>query len=241
MKKTLVIAMAAVLVLSMAVYAEKAKTTIPIIADGAITVDGALGEWSKAGVSPIMLDKASMVTHGKVEWLGKGKQDAKVYVAFAEEGVYFAAEVTNPKGIYNNAPGKDMWNGNAVELFIGFDNSDPSREMYTESDYQIGFSPGKIKKDGKVENPAEIYCFNQQVTITDGKIKAVKTKTGYIVEAFVPASFFAAWTLTKGMEIGFDISMDDVTKGAARNVQLTWSGYVDSWKNPAGWGVAIVK
>ncbi len=241
MKKVFVIAITAILVLSMAVYAEKPKTTIPIIKDGAITVDGSLSEWAKAGVTSILLDKASMVTHGKTEWLGKGKQDAKIYVAFAEGGVYFAADVTSPKGIYNNSTGKDMWNGNAVELFIGFDNSDPSREMYTESDYQIGFSPGKINKAGKVENPPEIYCFNQQVSITDGKIKAVKTEKGYIIEAFVPASFFAAWNLAKGMEIGFDLSMDDVTKGAARNVQLTWSGYADSWKNPAGWGVATVK
>ncbi|HPI03411.1 MAG TPA: sugar-binding protein [Candidatus Goldiibacteriota bacterium] len=236
------IAVMAVLVLAFSavfVYAEKPKTTLSIVSEG-FTIDGSLADWS--AITPVVLDSAKMLTHGKTEWAGKEVQSGKVYVAFTQDALYVAAEVKSPKGIANNNVGKDMWNGNAVEVFVGFDNSDPEREMYTESDYQLGFNPGKINKEGKVINKPEVFCFNMEQSVAGSKIKAKKIKGGYILEAMVPASFFPAWNVASGNEISFDISIDDQgSKGAARKLQFTWSGYAESYKNPAGWGTAVLK
>jgi len=246
MKKTAVFAVFMFLFSAIFVYASKPKTTIKILPAGTITVDGSLDDWKKAGIKPIVLNKKEQLTHGALDWDGTSGS-GEVYVAFTNDKFYMAANITSPKGMYNNNPGKDMWNGNAVEIFLGFDNSNPTREMYTESDYQIGFSPGRVLKDGTRRVPAEIYSFNMITSITEGdekygKIKAKATKNGYLLEAEIEADFFDAWYVQDGLDIGFDISIDDVgPKSVARQIQFTWSGYKESWKDPAGWGIAILK
>jgi hypothetical protein len=241
MKKVTVIAAIVLLVSAVFAYAAapKQSTTISIVGK---TFDGTLAGFTAAGIKPIVLDKPAMLTAGKTEWLGVEKESGVFYVAFGPDALYVTAVIKSPQGIKNPNSGKDTWNGNAAEVFIGFDNSDPSREMYTESDFQLGFNPGKISKKGKVETAPEVYCFNQEKTITDAKITSKKTADGYIITAKIPAKFFASWNVANGQEISFDASIDEMgPKGLARKVQLTWSGYADSYKNPAGWGTATLK
>ncbi|MFW6210762.1 MAG: hypothetical protein ACOC4H_01435, partial [bacterium] len=57
MKKTAVFAVFMFLFSAVFVYAAKQKTTIKIISDGKITVDGSLKDWKKAGIKPFILNK----------------------------------------------------------------------------------------------------------------------------------------------------------------------------------------
>jgi hypothetical protein len=222
-----------------ALYAEKPAATIALIKSG-ITVDGSLADWKAAGIQPLNISKKTQVAVGVPYW---ENQSANVYVAFSADTVYLAAEVTNPKGAFNKNVDAKIYDGNCVELFLGFDNSDPGRELYTETDYQIGFSTGDYSKaTKKFKTKPMAYCFNTLKPITDAKIVVKPTATGYILEASAPGSFFSGWDVRNGMDIGFDIGLDDVgAKGAVRKIQMTWSGDKDGWKNPKGWGKANIK
>ncbi|MCE5299399.1 MAG: hypothetical protein LLG37_00795 [Spirochaetia bacterium] len=242
MKKTAVLALALAVVFAVSAFAEKPTATLPLLT-GTITVDGSIADWTACGLSPLAIDKKAQVAIGGLNWLGAQKQSSKVYVAFTEDAVYIAAVVKAPKSAKNSKEGKNIYDGNAVELFVGFDNSDPQREIYTESDYQIGFSTGDYSKaNKKFSIKPQIYCFNLDKPVEGGKIVVKPATDGYTLEAMVPASALDGWDIRDGAEIGFDIGIDDIgDKGVVRKIQMTWSGDKDGWKNPKGWGKAVLK
>ena len=242
MKKTIALVTVLAVMFSALAFAEKATTSLPLIT-GAMTIDGSLADWQACGIKPVTINTPAQVAIGVPYWLGAEKQSGEVYVAFSETTLYIAAKVKSVKGLKNvNTEGK-IYDGNGVELFIGFDNSDPSREMYTETDYQLGFSTGDYSKANKkfaVQPSVRAFNLNKQV---DGAVIVAKpVEGGYIIEASVPAAFLAGYDVKNGGDISFDIGIDDIgDKGLVRKVQMTWSGDKDGWKNPKGWGKANIK
>ncbi len=239
MKKFLVLVSALMALASSALMAEKASTTLPLIA-APMAVDGSVAKWKSAGIAPVVINKMSQVAIGGPYWLN---QSAVVYVAFSTKGINMTAVVKSPKGLKNNKTDGNIYDGNAVEIFMGFDNSDPSRELYTETDYQVGFSTGEYSKANKKYTvKPSVWCFNLQKPVEGAKIKTIPAEGGYIIDAFIPADFFPGYDARDGGEIGFDIGIDDIgDKGVARKVQMTWSGDKDGWKIPKGWGKAVIK
>jgi len=243
MKKITLLFLAMIFVFNGIASAAKPVTTIYKISGG-ITVDGKIDDWKALGIEPTaILDKKENVAIGKPYWLGPEKQSAKVYVAVTEDKLYVLADVKSPKGLANKHAGREIYQGNTIELFLGFDNSQPDREMYAETDYQIGISVGQYSKsEGKWNVRPSAFGFNLEKPIKDAVIKAVAKPGGYIVEAEIPASFFTGWDVSDGLEIGFDVGVDDVgDKGLVRKIQMTWTGDAEGWKNPKGWGKAIIK
>jgi hypothetical protein len=242
MKKAIVLGSVLAILFSVSVFAEKVSTSLPVIT-GAMTIDGSLADWKACGIKPVMINTQKQVAIGVPYWLGAAKQSAEVYVAFSQTTLYMAAKVTNVKGLKNiNTDGK-IYDGNAIELFIGFDNSDPGRELYTETDYQIGFATGDYSKaNKKFAVKPSVWCFNMNKAVEGAVIVAKPAEGGYIIEASIPASALAGWDIKNGGEISFDIGVDDIgEKGLVRKVQMTWSGDKDGWKNPKGWGKANLK
>ncbi len=242
MKKVLVIAVVLTAVFAGLVFAEKPVANLSKITGG-ITVDGKLDDWKALGIEPVVINKAEQVAIGKPYWLGAEKQSGKVYVAFTDKEILICADITNPKGAANKYNDGDIYQGTGIELFVGFDNTDVEREMYLETDYQIGISTGQYVKDtGKFKVKPSAFIYNIKKPATGAVVKCKPTKTGYILEASIPASLLPGYDATDGLEIGFDIGIDDVgAKGMLRTVQLTWTGDKDGWQNPKGWGKAVIK
>lgn len=242
MKKTAVILSVITLVFASAVMAQKPTAGLEII-KGGITVDGKTADWTALGITPLIIDKKEQVAIGSVYWLGKEKQSAKVYVAFTEDTLFLCADVKAPRGAMNKYNGEDIYKGNGIELFIGFDNSEPGRQMYTETDYQIGFSSGQYARSTKEwKNKPEVFIYNLKQPVKDAKISVNPTATGYVLEASIPASALDGYYVADGLELGFDIGIDDVgDSGMLRKVQMTWSGDKEGWQNPKGWGKAVLK
>jgi hypothetical protein len=242
MKKAAAIASVLAVLFSVSAFAGKPSVQIPFIT-GAMTIDGSLADWKACGIKPIAIDTKAQVAIGVPYWLGAEKQSAEVYVAFSSTTLYVAAKVMSVKGLKNNKTDGNIYDGNAIELFIGFDNSDPGRELYTETDYQFGFSTGDYSKaNKKYAVKPSVYCFNMTKPVAGAKIVSKPIEGGYIIEASIPASFLAGWDVKDGGEIGFDIGIDDIgDKGLARKVQMTWTGDKDGYKIPKGWGKASFK
>ena len=242
MKKFMVFVLALMVLASAAVMAEKASTTLTLL-PAPLAVDGSVAKWKSAGIAPIVINKASQVAIGGPYWLKADVQSAQVYVAISAKGINLTAVVKSPKGLKNNKADGNIYDGNAVEIFMGFDNSDPGRELYTETDYQVGFSTGEYSKANKKYSvKPSVWCFNLQKPVEGAKIITKPAEGGYIIDAFIPADFFPGYDARDGGEIGFDIGIDDIgDKGVARKIQLTWSGDKDGWKIPKGWGKAVIK
>jgi hypothetical protein len=242
MKKTMVLVLALAILFSASVFAEKATTTLPVIKT-AMTIDGSLADWKACGIKPVAINTKAQVAIGVPYWLGAEKQSGEVYVAFSETTLFMAAKVMSVKGLKNNKTEGNIYDGNAIELFLGFDNSDPGRELYTETDYQIGFATGEYSKaNKKFTIKPSVWCFNMTKAVEGAVIVAKPIEGGYIIEASVPASFLSGYDVRDGGEISFDVGIDDIgEKGLGRKVQMTWSGDKDGWKIPKGWGKANLK
>lgn len=241
MKKTAVLAVVLALVFAASVFAEKPETTLYKVTGG-ITVDGKIDDWKTLGIEPVAINTADQVAIGKHLWLGAGKQEGKVYVAFDDKTVYMAAEVINAKGAMNKYKDGDIYQGTAIEIFLGFDNSSPDRDVYGETDYQIGVSTGQyVKSTSTFKVKPNAFIFNIKKPAAGAVVKCKPTKTGYILEASIPASSLPGFDVTDGLEIGFEIGIDEVGKGMLRQVQMTWTGDKDGWQFPKGWGKAVIK
>jgi hypothetical protein len=242
MRKIAVLAVVLVIIFSASAFAEKASSVITRISGG-ITVDGKTDDWKALGIEPVAIDTAAQVAIGKPYWEDNGKPTAKVYVAIDDKNIYVCAEVKNAKGAVNKYSEGDIYQGTAVELFIGFDNTDPDRGKYQETDYQIGISTGQYSRTSsswKVKPSA--YIFNIKKPAKGAVVKCKPTKTGYILEASIPASALPGFDATAGLEVGFDIGIDEIgKKGLTRVIQLTWTGDKDGWQYPKGWGKAVIK
>lgn len=242
MRKAVALAAALAVLFSVPAFAAKPVVSLPVIT-GEMAIDGSLADWKACGIKPVSINTKAQVAIGGLNWLGAEKQSGEVYVAFSAKAVYLAAKVMSVKGLKNNKADGNIYDGNAIELFVGFDNSDPGREMYTETDYQIGFATGEYSKANKKYSvKPSVWCFNMTKAVEGAKIVSKPVEGGYIIEASVPASFLAGYDVKDGGEISFDIGIDDIgEKGVARKVQMTWSGDKDGWKIPKGWGKATLK
>jgi len=243
MKKLVAMAVVLTVVFAAHLYAKKASTTLYKI-KGGITVDAKLDDWKALGIKPIQLNKKEQVAIGGMIWdSAEVKPSADIYVTFTDDDIYLLADVTSKQGIFNNKTEGNIYDGNSVELFVGFDNSDPNREIYSQSDYQIGISPGSISKStGKYDPKPSIYVYNLNKQVTAGEVKSRATKKGYILEARIPADVLEGYDIVEGLEIGFDVALDDqADRGRTRKIQLTWEGDKDDWQHPKNWGQADIK
>jgi len=242
MRKITVLTAVFAVVFASGLYAKKPVAQLSYISGG-ITIDGSLSDWKKLGIKPLVLDKMSQVAVGKSAWDGADVHNGKVYVAFSDDMIYVAADVKNKTGARNKHKEGDIYQGTNIELFVGFDNSEPDREMYTVTDYQVGISTGQWSyKSKKWLVKPSAYGFNLQQPIEDAKVKVIPKKGGYIIEAALPADFFEGYYADDGLEIGFDVGIDDVgPRGYVRKTQMVWSGDPEGWKNPSGWGKAKLK
>ncbi len=216
---------------------EKPETTIWLLSK-AMPLDCNTAAWKACGIKPIELNTVNQVAVGKEKWK---KQTAQMYIGYDDKNLYVLADVKTPSPLKNYKTGKDIYNGDNIEVFLGFNNSDPDRQSYLETDYQIGVSTGLVS-GGKTKTKPEAYCFNLNQSI-EAKIMVKPKSGGYILEAAIPVSAFSGWDMSEGKEIGFDIGFDDNGSGKTkdREIQMTWSGDKDGWQNPAGWGKAAVK
>ena len=69
----------------------------------------------------------------------------------------------------------------------------------------------------------------------------VKTRNGYRLEASIP------WVMLgvrprNGMQIGFDIQINDDDNGDQRDAKISWNATLDeAWKNPRLFGELVIK
>ncbi|HJT25320.1 MAG TPA: sugar-binding protein, partial [bacterium] len=194
-----------------------------------IQIDGDLSDWTSQPV--IVLDQKTNVVLGQNDWTGPDYGSAKIYITYDQKNFYIAADITSKTPQYNAQNASNIYNGDALELYVGTDLSNPARQSYAPTDVQFVVSPGK-NGDG-----AEVYSMTDKGDIPGAKVATKLTAKGYTLEASIPLSYFYKIDVGPGKSIGFDVSMDDVgAMSKTRTLQLSWSGSDKSWQDPSVWG-----
>ncbi len=170
---------------------------------------------------------------------GRVKNDADLSgdLRLAEDGknLYIACEVTQGRGPVNKQAYDNVWNGDALELYLSSKSSmlKTSRMKKSEWDYQILLVP--TSATGK----PVIRAFG--VDLTGAEMKATPSAKGYVVTGIVPLSNFKECDWAPGKSYKFDAALAKAGEAGVRDAHLFWNATVDAYDNPDLWGQADVK
>ncbi len=243
-----------------------------------IVIDGDLSDWNLA--DPIVIDGGEVITldeataktsnNGDTEynvqlvrdehfWNGPDDLSAKFYIAWDEENLYIAADVTEDS-IFGVIEGLELDGMDNFQLYISTDpTADPERTAYGTNDFLL-----YMMMDGEYWDTA----FDRSM-ITDKEVRkrfvskgmdggenvlegyapaATQTTTGFIFECAIPWSNFvddrgeiALFTPVVGDTINFNVVLTDISypcPGTEYVPQIAWTGsYITIINtNPSSWG-----
>lgn len=201
------------------------RTTVIREAAAPVKIDGSLQEWSKAWVNSMTgpLTATTMATHDR-------------------RNLYFAFQVADDMAVAQTAY-KDHEKplGDGVEVLVTFN-------MPFESDMN---GARQWREEGKdftllvAYNPkmVGVYTDHGKKPIPGTKAVALKTPSGYAIEACVPLASLGQRELTPRQELWMDFGVVDIDKaGQAPKARALWSGGLlgAPYDNPSTMGRALV-
>jgi hypothetical protein len=150
-----------------------------------------------------------------------------------DKNLYLLANITDATPMKNDYKGGMIWSGDGIELFIGHEDLDKGGKLLF-GDRQVLLSGGKAEGQYQwyVANaPKQYDCKMHVAANVDGK--------GYTLEAAIP--FEALGFVPKeGMELRFDLAVDDSEDGQHRARQLMWNGTDRNSGDRTNWGRAVL-
>ncbi len=155
--------------------------------------------------------------------------EAAFKLCWDDKNLYVLANVSDPSPMFNRYSGGDIWNGDALELFIGHESLDQAGP-FLFSDLQILL---RASKDGKGQ-ASYVVRAPKQPEIEVLSVPSVEGN-GYTIEAAIP------WTAIgivpkEGTELLFDLAVDDAPEGGDRIRQLMWNGIARNSSDRSAWG-----
>ncbi len=159
---------------------------------------------------------------------GFSLENGQVWLAVNDKNMMVYAEVNDASPLQNIQSGKDIWNGDALEIaFTTNAAASANRKAFLLSDQHIGI---------KATTAPVIWNWRNNTTAT-GNVITKKTTTGYIVEALIPLEQFIAAPFIAGNNYQIEVAIDaGTTKG--REKQYRWNNPYNEGFNtsPQLWG-----
>ena len=221
-----------------------------------VVIDGSLEEWNLD--SPAVVADASQIIRDAVFWQGPNDCSATFYLAWDEENLYMAADVTEdtPLGAIEMLPvdGEDN-----LMLFISTDpTADPDRQEYGTNDFMVYFIMDEGYWDTAVDRSMVPKDKRQRYVsvgmdggenVLEGYSCAISmTATGFIWEAVIPWSCFSnkkieVYTPAAGDTLLCNFAITDISypcPGTEYIPQLAWTGSQKINTNPSLWGTVTL-
>lgn len=154
----------------------------------------------------------------------------QVAIQYDANNLYLAFNINDASPLFNSKQGKDIWDGDAIEIAFGSNPSaNPKRKFYLLSDVQIGIRMN--------ENPI-IWNWKTNTPIENGHVKTTKTDKGYLVEIQLPIQQICGKELNASAIHGFEIGIDQGDEKGKRTHQDRWNNTsADGFNtNPSLWG-----
>ena len=255
MKKTLrmiAAAMVAMLLVVPALAEETERPSITAYKANNIVIDGNLDDWHLD--SPAVVEDASQVIRDVVFWQGANDCSAKFYLAWDEENLYMAADITEdtPLGAIEMLPidGEDN-----LKLYISTDPAaDLERQEYGTNDFLVYFVMDEGYWDTAIDRSMVPKEARQRFvsagmdggeSVLEGYECAIQmTTAGFIWEAVIPWACFsnesiAVYTPAAGDTLSCNFAITDISypcRGTEYIPQMAWSGNLNINTNPSLWG-----
>jgi hypothetical protein len=194
-------------------------------ATGPIKLDGLAVHWP--GTPAETVPSSRLVQGAEAAGL-----EASFKLCWDDTNLYLLAHVADATPMRNEHRGDAIWSGDGIELFVGYEQvGEPGPLLFT--DRQILLSAGRADDRCRwhfVRASAQPDCMMVVLPDVDGK--------GYTLEASLP---FAAlgFTPREGLEIMFDLAVDDSADGKARLRQLVWNGTARNSGDRTAWARAV--
>jgi len=156
---------------------------------------------------------------------------ASMKACWDNKNLYLLVSVSDTTPMMNLNTGDTIWQGDGLEVFIGYDTVDQDGTL-VPTDKQVLLSGAKV--DGG------FHAYVNHGTIQD-TIKLISVPNvngaGYLIEAAIP---FAAlgFTPSVNQQIRFDIAVDDSILGKERVSQYVWNGDERDSGDRTHWGRA---
>lgn len=184
-----------------------------------LVVDGRGDEWP---VVPPQRVSEERLTAGSQ----KVGFEAGFRVAWNEQHLALWAEVTDPTPRRNEQTGADLWNADALELFVGHEALHEAGPLRF-TDRQILIGTGPTPRWHIVGQRPGDQLELAVVSRVDG--------AGYVVELAIPWATVGV-TPKPGLTLLFDLGADDSDRGRGRQRQIMWSGGERNSADRSQWG-----
>ncbi|NTV52501.1 MAG: hypothetical protein HGA76_05765 [Candidatus Firestonebacteria bacterium] len=179
--------------------------------------------------TPIELFGENQVTAGI--WQDYKMLNATVYLFADIQNLYVAASVRESDPNYNDKTQGNIWNGDCIELFLGFGNE--LKRSYGPKDFQIGLSPGK----GNLAPSIWVYNQNRKI---DMPVFVEKNDKGYQIKTQIPIKELGLDPFHEGQLVFVDVAVDKAGPDGNRILQLTWHGKGLSHIDPTQWNYGVI-
>lgn len=156
----------------------------------------------------------------------------KTYLSIDEEFLYVASKIADDTPFQNPNDGKDIWNGDALEIAFSNVPAGGGRSSYLKTIHQH-FAI-------RLNEEPMVWNWRKQERINEAEVAVVKKGTVVTVEAKIPLKYFGALSFRPQELYALEVA-HDFGAGEGRTKQLRWnsSGSEGFHKNPKLWGEMI--
>ncbi len=206
------------------------------------------GEQARAVLAPGQIPRAAKLTidaqlddwpdtHAVPGWVlasNSGKVDAKLYLAWTDEGLAIAGRVDDSK-LKVDIPEK-FWLGDAIELFLST-NHQPTPGAFSQGDHQLWLVPQPALKRVYVGQWARGKEIAQTRYNVEGITSAsVATEGGYVFELLIPKSAIQGFDPRVGSM--FRLNLNLTACGASDKREVYWPAPKSqgTTNDPSAWG-----
>jgi len=146
-----------------------------------------------------------------------------------DQGLNFWVGIQDDKHVKDSPK---AWADDSIEIYIDADGS-RAKAFDGRNDFQLTFR----MKDQTVSIGQSSPVHNTRLI----QHKMTKTNNGYRLEASIPWAMLGVRP-SNGMQIGFDIQINDDDNGDQRDAKISWNAMLDeAWKNPRLFGELVIK
>ncbi len=156
-------------------------------------------------------------------------ENGKVWISLQENTITIFADVIDKTPLQNNQQGKDIWNGDAIEIAFSTNaKASLTRKTFLLSDQHLGISATKTP---------EIWNWRMQ-QFAQGTVITKTTNSGYQLEASIPLQQFITSAFLPGFTYGIEVAVDAGDQIKGREKQFRWNNpYNEGFHNsPQLWG-----
>lgn len=155
--------------------------------------------------------------------------NANVWLFFSGTNLFVQATVADATPLMNMQEGKDIWNGDALEIaFSTNPDAKAQRKAYLLTDQHIAI---------RASNNPIIWDLRKDRQLM-GDVTVEPTPDGYRLKAIIPLAELRALPLVSGKTYGLEVAVDDGDSSGSRIFQYRWNnpGNEGFHTSPAMWG-----